>query len=61
MSDAQDDTTQSHDDDDETDNDDGKLIFTFSVVWKTVLTRNHEHILDYMITSQTKFFIFYTF
>ena len=28
MSDAQDDTTQSHDDDDETDNDDGKLIFT---------------------------------
>ena len=43
MSDAQDDTTQSHDDDDETDNDGGKLIFTFLAVWKTILTRNHEH------------------
>ena len=31
MSDAQDDTTQSHEDDDETDNDGGKLIFTFLV------------------------------
>ena len=43
MSDAQDDTTQSHEDDDETDNDGGKLIFTFLVTRKIILTRNLEH------------------
>ena len=39
MSDAQDDTTQSHDDDDETDNDDGKLILRFLIVLKTIFNK----------------------